>query len=205
MAKELAAINAKTAAVKSLTADFEQSKFTPLLKKPLISSGTVVSAGGTSLWTTLKPQATSMRVTDHEIRIFYPAQQTVEIYPLTGQLGALAASPLPDLSTLKRFFSLDRMSAADVDKAASDDTCLAVKLTPIDPELGTHVKEVHVLLDRTTGAIRQVDNLDPDGDVTKMAFNNVKLDAALPADALKLVVPDGTKQVHPLAGMDAHQ
>jgi outer membrane lipoprotein-sorting protein len=205
LATELAAINIKTAAVKSLTADFEQKKSTPMLKKPLVSSGTVASAGGVSVWTTVKPQPTSMRVTDQEIRIFYPAQQTIEIYPLAGQLGALAASPLPRLSTLKKFFNFDRMHAADIDKAATDDACLAVKLTPIDPELAKHVKEVHVLLDRTTGAIRQVENLDPDGDVTTMTFTHVKLDADLPADALKLNVPAGTREVHPLAGMDAPQ
>jgi outer membrane lipoprotein-sorting protein len=205
LATELATINTKTAAVKSLTADFEQKKSTPMLKKPLVSSGTVASAGGISLWVTAKPQPTSMRVTDQEIRIYYPAQQTVEIYPLAGQLGALAASPLPKLATLEKFFNFERMHTADIDKAATDDACVAVKLTPIDPELAKHVKEVHVLLDRTTGAIRQVDNLDPDGDVTSMTFTHVKLDADLPESALKLDVPAGTREVHPLAGMDAPQ
>jgi outer membrane lipoprotein-sorting protein len=201
---ELKAVDAKSAAVTSFTAAFEQKKFTPMLKKPLVSIGTVASAGGVSLWKTAKPQPTDMRVTDQEIRIFYPQQQTVEIYPLAGQLGAMAASPLPKLATLEKFFSFQRMRAADIDAGTSDESFLAVRLTPLDAELQKHVEEVRVLLDRTTGAIRQVDNVDADGDTTKMTFADVKLNTPLPTGALALDVPPGTKEVHPLAGMDAN-
>jgi outer membrane lipoprotein-sorting protein len=198
---ELTQIDKKVAKVDSVTADFEQRKFTPMLKKPLVSSGTVVAKGSTALWKTAKPTPTSMLVSPKEIRIYYPAQSIVEIYPVQGQLGALAASPLPRLGVLKQFFSFERDSAAALDVGKSDADFLAVKLTPISDDLRQHVKQVRVLLDRKTGAIQLAENTDADGDRTVLVFSNLKLDAKLPDDALKLDIPAGTKEVHPLEGL----
>src|SRR5277367_4741999 len=88
---ELTQLDDKVSKIDSVTADFEQRKFTPMLKKPLVSSGSIVAKGSTALWKTAKPSPTSMLVSPKEIRIYYPAQSIVEIYPVQGQLGALAA------------------------------------------------------------------------------------------------------------------
>jgi outer membrane lipoprotein-sorting protein len=198
---ELQQIDAKSAHIDSVTADFEQRKFTMLMKKPLVSTGHVAASGITALWKTDKPQPTSMLVDPKEIRIYYPVQSIVEIYPVQGQLGALAASPLPRLSTLQKFFTFDRDSAASLDAATTDDKCLAVRLTPSNDELRQHVKQVRVLLDRETGAVRRAENTDSDGERTLMIFSQMKLGEKLPANALKLIVAPGTKEVHPLEGL----
>jgi outer membrane lipoprotein-sorting protein len=198
---EMTQLDQKVAKIDSVTADFEQKKFTPMLKKPLVSSGTVLATGSTALWKTTKPQPTSMRVSPKEICIYYPSQSLEEIYPVQGQLGALAASPLPRLEVLQKFFSFERDSAKSLDNSKSDADYLAVKLTPVSDELAKHVKQVRVLLDRKTGAIQLAENTDADGDRTVLTFSNLKLDAKLDADALDLTVPAGTRQTHPLEGM----
>ena len=199
--KELQDLSDKVAKVDSISADFEQRKFTPMLKKPLISIGKVAAKGSTALWTTLKPQAVSMLVNSREIRIYYPAQLLVEIYPVEGQLGALAASPLPRLDVLKDFFTFERDSAKSMDPSRSDSDCIAVRMTPANAELRQHVKQVRVLLDRGTGSILMAENTDADGDRTIMLFSHLQLDAKLSDDALKLDLAPGTKETHPLEGM----
>jgi outer membrane lipoprotein-sorting protein len=200
---ELTQLDEKVSKIDSVTADFEQRKYTPMLKKPLVSSGTIVAEGSTALWKTGKPSPTCMLVSPKEIRIYYPAQALVEIYPVQGQLGALAASPLPRLEVLKQFFRFERDSAASLDATKTDADYLAVKLTPIHDDLRQHVKQVRVLLDRKTGAIQLAENIDADGDRTVLVFSNLKMDVRLAADALQLNVPAGTNQTLPLDGMDA--
>lgn len=199
---EMQSLAAKVEKVDSISADFEQRKFTPMLKKPLISSGTVLGKGSTALWKTTKPQSTSMLVSPKEIRIYYPQQAIVESYPVQGQLGALAASPLPRLDVLKQFFSFEKDTAASIDATKTDADFLAIRMTPSNAELQKHVKMVRVLLDRKTGSIALAENTDADGDRTLLAFSNVKLDADVSDGAMKLEIAAGTKETHPLEGMD---
>ncbi len=198
---ELRAIDAKSAGIPSVSADFEQRKFTAMMKKPLVSSGNVTASENVALWKTSKPQPTAMLVSPKEIRIYYPSQSVVEIYPVQGQLGALAASPLPRLETLKKFFSFERTKAALLDPTTNDEKYLAVKLTPNDEQLKQHVKQVRVLLDRGTGAMRSAETTDVDGERTLMIFSSMKFSSKPTPDALQLSVEPGTKEVHPLAGL----
>ena len=191
---DLQKVDALATASSAVSADFRQEKFTPLLKKPLVSTGHVTARGDVSLWKTDLPRPSAMRVSPAEMRIYYPDQSTVEVYPVQGELGALAASPLPRLSTLRRFFTFERMDAADAN-------LLAVRLTPSADELKQHVREVRVQLDRTTGAIRRAETVNADGDRTVLTFDHVDLHATATDDDLKLTVPAGVTETHPLAGV----
>jgi outer membrane lipoprotein-sorting protein len=74
-------------------------------------------------------------------------------------------------------------------------------MTPSNAELRQHVKMVRVLLDRKTGSIVLAENTDADGDRTLLVFSNVKLDANVSDDQMKLEIAQGTKETHPLEGM----
>jgi outer membrane lipoprotein-sorting protein len=187
-------VNALSARAPAVAADFRQEKFTPLMRKPLVSAGHVVARGPVSLWTTAAPRPSTMRVTADQIRIYYPDQSVVETYPVQGQLGALAASPLPRLDTLAKFFTFQRMEA-------SDPGTLALRLTPSADDLRQHVREVRVLLDRATGAIRRTETLDADGDRTVLTFDHADLHAKVTDGDLDLKVPPGTRAVDPLGDM----
>ncbi len=198
---EMAAIDARAGKIADVRADFEQRKFTPLLKKPLISSGRVLGKGTATIWITEKPEPTKMLVDAKEIRIYYPKQGVMEIYPIEGQLGALASSPLPRLEVLKRFFAFERTAAASLDPSASDDRFLALRMPPIVAALREYVVEVKVLLNRETGFIERAENVDADGDRTVLTFLNVRVDTGMKDEEMRMDMPAGTRIVKPLEGM----
>lgn len=195
--QRMIAIDAKVARIADLTADFEQQKFTPLLKKPMVSSGLVRAKGDAMFWDTRTPEPTLMRVDGKEVSIYYPQQKTVEIYPIGGQLSAVAASPLPRLATLLGLFSFAPASAKDF--GLGDDTAhLALRLTPVDESLRTHVSAVIVLIDTDRGFISTFTMVDADGERTVIRFSNVKTNTNLDDSRLRLSLPPDVKTVRPL-------
>src|SRR5262245_38808244 len=173
-------INQRGARIEHLTAEFSQEKFTPLLKRPLVSSGTITVSGRAMRWDTARPEPTVMRIDEKEVELYYPKQKVVEIYPLDERLGSLAASPLPRLEVLKRFFSF-----AEVPEQSSQDR-LALKLTPIDPSIARHVEHVGVLLDISKGYIVRAEMLDTDGDRTVITFSNISTGTRPAGDRLRI-------------------
>src|SRR6185437_5870437 len=123
-------IDARAQHITSLSADFEQKKFTALLRKPLISGGRVRVKGATMRWDTQRPDPNVMVVTDKEFQLYYPAQKTVEIYPLDQKLAQLAASPLPRLAVLKDRFSFTQIPVAEMNAKVDAEKFLALKMTP---------------------------------------------------------------------------
>ena len=190
--------------ITDLTADFEQQKFTPLLKKPMVSTGAVRAKGAAMLWDTRQPEPTMMRVDEKEVRIYYPSQKTVEIYPIAGQLSALAASPLPRLAALLPHFKFAAASDQDIGKDMGEldrANQLALRLTPIDAALREHVDAVTVLIDAQRGFILAFKLIDADGERTVIRFFNVKTNANLDDSRLQLNLPADVKTVRPLENL----
>ena len=190
----LAEIDKKAAAVSDLTADFKQEKFTALLKKPLVSTGRLFIKSSAMLWDTTAPEPTRMRIDEKEVRLFYPRQKILEIYPIDQRLGSLAASPLPRLDVLRTHFNIERI-------ASDNSSVLQLKLTPIEVTLQEHVDHVLVSLDPAKGLILNAEVTDADGDRTAIEFSNIKTNMNLSDDSVRLDVPKGTRIVHPLEGL----
>ncbi|MBV8782441.1 MAG: outer membrane lipoprotein carrier protein LolA [Phycisphaerae bacterium] len=199
--QQMLAVDASADHIASVRANFRQEKFTPLMKKPLVSTGTIAAAGATSFWITDQPEPTKMLVTDREIRLYYPNQSAEEIYPIVGKLGSLASSPLPRLSVLREFFSFTQLPVGDLDPSGDDAHELALRLEPIDEQMKQHVAEVRVLLERSSGLVKLAETIDPDGEKTRLTFTNVQINLPLKSDDLKLDVPAGTSISHPLEGL----
>jgi len=191
----LQAIDAKVARVKDLTAAFEQKKFSPLLKKPLISKGTIYARNTAMLWDTTTPEPTRMRIDGSSLQIYYPSQKRVEQYPIKGKLAAMAANPLPRLDAMLEQFNI---TAAPAPQPADSKPTLHLVLTPKQDELKQYVKEVHVSIDTDSGLADHFEILDPDGERTEITFSNQKADTGVTDDALKLNAPPGTETVQPL-------
>lgn len=193
--KELRNIDAQTAAIIDLTAEFEQKKFSPLLKKPLVSRGTILARGTATLWITEKPEPTRMRIDAASMQIYYPGRKQIEAYPLKGKLAAMAASPLPRLATL-----IDPFDITQENLHSTDDSILLL-LTPRADELKQYVKQVHVTIyiqPQHPPQVIEFELIDPDGERTTIHFYHQKTNQNLPAAALDLNAPPGTDIVHPL-------
>jgi outer membrane lipoprotein-sorting protein len=194
-------IDARAAKIADLTADFEQQKFTAMLKKPLVSSGTVAVRGAAMLWKTRKPEPSELQIDQREVRIYYPEQKTIEVYQVQQKLGQLAASPLPRLAVLREHFSFAPIAVLELGER--DDTkFFAVRMQPADEELREHVESVRVLLDAQRGLIVRLEMRDSDGDRTLISFANVKTNAGLRDDDLKIAAPADVKVTRPLAAVE---
>ncbi|MBC7784566.1 MAG: outer membrane lipoprotein carrier protein LolA [Burkholderiales bacterium] len=187
--EKLNALDTKAAAIKDLSAKFEQQKITPLLKKPLTSRGSVSATRDVMLWTTDAPTATRMRVDDKALQLLYVEQKVLEVYPVQGKLGSLAANPLPRLSTLMEQFEVT---------GVGDVSGLVLRLTPRDAKLGEHVDHVIVELDQERGVVKRFELTDPDGERTIIRFEDYKLNVGLTAEDLSIRAPADARVVHPL-------
>jgi outer membrane lipoprotein-sorting protein len=193
-------IDARAGRIKSLSANFEQQKFTAMLRKPLTSTGNVRVRGAQMQWQTVQPEPSVLAIDEHHAQVYYPSQKTLEVYPLDERLGELAASPLPRLAVLKARFSFARIPPDLLDKQADSHKVIALELTPTDASLREHVKRVRVLLDVAGAYILKAEVTDSDGDRTLLSFRDVQPDADV--GDLSLHVPPGTAVTHPLEGLD---
>lgn len=197
--QRMLAVDAKAASIHDITADFTQQKYTPILKKPLTSKGIIRATASAMLWDTTDPQPTQMHITESQASLYYPKEKLEEIYPVTGQLGSLAASPLPRLSVLQKHFSFEAESVKAIDPAIADESqFIAVKLKPLDAALREHVEQVRVLLDASAGFMIRCEVMDADGDRTLISFANVRLNTGLDDSKLVIKVPGDVKIVRPL-------
>src|SRR5688572_26922132 len=127
-AQRLEAIDRLAGTHQAITADFVQEKRSPLLRKPLLSRGTVRAQGGAALWKTTEPEPSEMSVGPQMLRIYYPKQKTIEEYSVQQQLGMLAASPLPRLDNIRQSFSI-----SPADGSAND--IVMVRMEPLQAEV----------------------------------------------------------------------
>lgn len=194
---QLEEIDAHAARIKDFTARFRQQKFTALLKKPLVSSGTVRVSGPVIRWDTREPEPAVLFSDGKDVRMYYPGQKLLEIYPIDQRLGDLAASPLPKLETLRENFTVQRAEPGTFPEQDAHRS-LPLRLIPIEEALREHVDEVRVLLDPEAAHILELEVVDADGDRTRISFEDVRLDTGLQSDDLALRVPEGTTVSRPL-------
>jgi outer membrane lipoprotein-sorting protein len=172
-----------------------------MLKKPLVSSGTIYVRGAAMFWDIKEPEPTALQITATEVRLYYPQQKTIEVYQIQQKLAQIAASPLPRLSDLLQHFAFEPLAISDLG-ATDAAKYLAVKMTPIAPELREHVEQIRVLLDATTGLIDKLEMTDPDGDRTLIKFSNAKLNVGLHDAQLQIQAPTDVKITRPLQAIE---
>lgn len=195
---QLESADAKASQIEDLTADFEQRKFSALLRDPLVTRGQVLAKRTVMLWRGQTPEPTRMRVSLERMQIYYVNQKLIEDYPIIGKLGSLAASPLPRLATLRERFTLSADHGADLKPIGEIAAPLAVRLTPIEDEVKQYVDHVRVLLDTSRGLVMVFELTDPDGERTVIRFSNVHTNTNLSDAELALDAPKDVKIVKPL-------
>jgi outer membrane lipoprotein-sorting protein len=199
MDAKLDALDNRIALIKDLSASFEQQKKSSMLRKPMTSSGVIRLKGDKTRWDTLRPHATTMTIDTSEVRIYYPEQKTVEVYPVQGEMARLASSPIPRMALVREQFTIEEVKPADIDPTAKGDL-LGIKLTPRSESLKEHLRHVRVLIDSSTACARVVEMVDPDGETTRITFSDVKLDQVLKDEDVTFAAPAGTTVSRPLEG-----
>ena len=185
-----------------LVGRFRQEKHTALLKKPMVSAGRIRMKGAVVRWDTESPEPGVLYSDGREIRMYYPRQSTVEVYPIDQRLADLAASPLPRLAVLRQHFTIEPAPPDPQRGTRRDDPeQLEIRLTPSGTYLAEHVEQVRVKLDTAAARVTAVEMLDTDGDRTVIRFTDLKTDTGIKDADLDLVLPAGTKVSRPLDGV----
>lgn len=178
-------------------ARFEQKKFSPLLRDPIASRGLVQMAGGVARWDTEPPHATTVVMDGQTLSMYYPDQQTLEVYALGTQpggagLAAIATSPVPDLDVLREHFDLEAW------RFTNDNRQLALTLVPRSDAVRDAIEDVQVDVDTATGHLHRFVLTDLDGEATELTFLDPEPDAQIDPASLEFDVPPGTTVVRPL-------
>jgi hypothetical protein len=200
--RALTDIDEKSHAIKDLKSDFRQSKHTALLKKPLHSKGTLriqARDDGSSVmrWDTTEPHPSSTWMSSEELRIYWPQQSLLEIYPIEKGWSQLSASPLPRLKLLREQFTISRWNWEGADPSHAEKQ-IALRLVPKQEEVLNHVLEVRILLDREIVCVIAAEVLYPDDDRLELRFTNIRLNSGMDEKELDLKVPTGTRISRPL-------
>lgn len=171
-------------------ARFEKQKFTPLLKKPLVSRGRVLAREGAMRWDTLEPGVSHTLIRDGEVRILYPDDRRMEVYPLDERFQELVVTPMPELAALSERF--------EVEEAAGDGgDGLTLQLTPRAEAMRKHLTRLTVRIDAEAGHVEELRIDQPGDERTVYRFSDVKVNEGLADDAFELDVPAGTRIVAP--------
>jgi outer membrane lipoprotein-sorting protein len=200
----LQAIDAVAARVQDFSARFEQAKHTALLRKPLLSSGTVKVLGATMRWDTAAPEPSVLLADGESFKMYYPRQSLLEVYPAQGAFRDLMTSPVPRLQTLRKNFALEPLAVEslkdDAGALLDGPDRVAVRLKPTSELLQKHVGEVRVLLDSRQAIMLCMVVVDADGDRTVIRLSDVRVNSGLKPTDLSLAIPQGVKISRPVEG-----
>ena len=192
-------LDARIGAVHALRATFVQQKHTPLLKKPMESSGTVRVKGERTRWDTVEPSPSTMTTDATELRIYFPEQRVVEVYDLAGDIRELSGSPLPKLAAIRASFDLKLLKASELGADDADRSLVAMELVPRVATFEEHITSIRVLLDERIPAVRRIEVVDIDGERTDISFHDIETNPTIEDHEVALEVPAGVRTVHPLS------
>ncbi len=186
---QLQKLEDRRGAVEDLSARFVQERFTPLLRKPIRSEGTVRLKSTQMRWEVLEPTRSVVHLSDAELRIYLPEDRLVEVYPAQSRAGwtwGLA----PEAEALARAGRLERLDA-DADECA-------VRMTPRDEAMRRHVDHMDITLDVASGLVRRVKLVEGEGNVTVITFADMAINTGLKDEDVALVLPDDVTISRPL-------
>ena len=192
LSKALSDIDSKSSTINTLHASFRQVKHSDILRRPLVSSGSVRMSRDRVRWDTRTPGASVLVASKDDVRIYYPDLSVLEVYALGDQLSQLAGSPVFRLARIQRFFKIES------DLRASARGLIQLELIPRTDELKKHLKSIRLGVHEETGIVREVVMFNADDEKTEMFFDDVRTNAPIAAGELEIVVPEGVRVVHPL-------
>jgi outer membrane lipoprotein-sorting protein len=199
----LEAFDAKTREIEDLSARFEQEKHSALLRKPLVSRGRVRVKGDVIRWDTREPIESVIHMDDRQARIYYPDQNSLEVYPLVADLRFLAGSPVPRMAELEEHFDITECESDGLEKAIAERAdSLVVALKARDERLASRVSRIRLVLDERAGVMRLFELTDPSGERTLIRFTEIKVNLGLDVEDVALDTPAETKVSYPLGPVD---
>ena len=219
--KRLAAIDAAMEKIVDFKANFEQRKYSPLLKRPMVSSGVLTTKGRLVRWETTAPrkviiliepasQAPSPAAVPSqpagaepaksvgEMRVYYPADQLCEIYPIDGALSDFAGAPLPRLAELRGRFSIVAAPVSEMGGVDAHPRLIGLLLKPVSVDVRKYLESIRVLIDESIPAATKVIVTDAEGERTEITLSNIRTNTKIKDSEVQLDLPEGVRLSRPL-------
>jgi outer membrane lipoprotein-sorting protein len=177
---------------RSTQADFEERRAIRLMKKPVLSSGTVWFQPPNKFRREVKGNSTSVTVSDgHELWIYYPNFKSAERYPL-GKGSPLDAT----VAAINSALNLENIESSFNVTATKNDSAHELALLPRTAAM----KRVFQKLDLQINdkfRVERTDMLLANGDrIVTTYWNQTR--AAIPSSTFEFKPPSGTEVTAPL-------
>lgn len=173
----------------TLQADFRQEKELALLAKPEVSSGTFIySRPNNVLWTYAAPKRVEMVIANGTLTTYFPDLNKAEridvkrfedrIFKYMGASGAI--------DELARYFDFTFTDSKSKPVYLLD-------LTPKNKAVAKRVRRIKLEIDKRTFLTTKIEYVEGDGDITRYAFTNIRINEPVPQSRFALQLPAGTK------------
>ena len=192
--KKLQAVDREASKIRNLQAKFVQEKHTLLLKKPLVSTGSIVQIGRRVLIRTDEPRPSVVAMDAQQIRMYYPKDKVLEVYPMHHAAGRLAAWPMLRPAQMADRFDIEPLPATGTPE---QNQTLALRLKPRRKPLSERIRQIDVRIDPKRGVMKSLAIYDVDGDRTVMKLSDIRINQKLKDESVELTVPKSVRIIRP--------
>ena len=169
----------KQAAIRSLQADFIQTRRLPALRIPLKKSGTVwFGAEGRFRWQVGDPAELLVLKSPNDFLVIEPKKSLARRFTASSAAArAMQELPMPIAISLDEF-----QRRFEVVSLKEDGGRMDLRLTPKDPRLAKGLKSLRILFDPASGAVALFEMTFRDGSEVSTEFTRIERNPTLPAE-----------------------
>ena len=169
----------KQAAIRSLRADFIQTRRLPALRIPLRKSGTVwFGTEGRFRWQVGDPAELLVLKSPNDFLVIEPKKSFARRFTASSAAArAMQELPMPIAISLDEF-----QRRFEVVSLKDDGGRIELRLTPKDPRLAEGLKSLRILFDPASGAVALFEMTFRDGSEVSTEFTRIERNPTLPAE-----------------------
>jgi outer membrane lipoprotein-sorting protein len=169
----------KQAAIRSLRADFIQTRRLPALRIPLKKSGTVwFGTEGRFRWQVGDPAELLVLKSPNDFLVIEPKKSLARRFSASSAAArAMQELPMPIAISLAEF-----QRRFEVVSLKEDGGRIELRLTPKDPRLAEGLKSLRILFDPASGAVSLFEMTFRDGSEVSTEFTRIERNPTLPAE-----------------------
>ncbi|KDA53000.1 hypothetical protein EG19_08365 [Thermoanaerobaculum aquaticum] len=187
----LAEISKAQLAIQTLSANFQQTKVSRLLKEPSVLSGVFYyQAPDQVRWEYRNPRETVVLVTAQAMVTYRPAERLAE----KVELGRSQRKLFSFLSASEPIMNLSRHFSFTLRDPGGEGNFVLI-LNPVTHQLKKRLHHVELVIDRKSFLPVRFSYTEADGDVTTYEFSQVKINQPLPPNLFSLDLPPGVRVV----------
>jgi outer membrane lipoprotein carrier protein len=177
------------AAVRTLAAEFRQTKVSRLLQQPSVATGTFYFAAPDQVrWDYKEPRPMVVLMTSKAMVTYKPAERQAE----RVELGRNQRKVFSFLSATEPLAGLSRHFSFALRDAGEGSNYVLV-LTPVTHAIKKRLRSVELAVNRKTFLPVKVTYTEADGDVTSYEFSHIVINGSLPEGIFALELPPGVK------------